>query len=378
MSVPPLGVHRTLPASVVLAGDRSPIAWPKHGEAALEVAGMPPFGSSGPDTPVPIASLAKIMTAYVLLQDHPIVAGQTGFSLTINAADVAAYQSASAQQQSVVAVAQGETLNEVQVLEALLVASGNNISVSIADYDAGSVTAFVAKMNSTAKALGMNHTTYTDPSGAAATTVSNASDQLVLAGKAMAIPAFAEVVAMPSANLPVAGTVANFNKVVGTGGFVGVKTGSTAQAGGCVVFANRQTAGGRPILILGAVLGQDLGQTSTPVLTKAALDSASALVSSVVSEISRRTVLPAGSVVAVVSSRSGSRVNAVTTTDLTTVGLAGTEVPVTFQSRHLGTHIGPGDPAGTVSVPGTTDSVAVTVISALSAPGWAWRLTHLL
>ena len=58
----------------------------------------------------------------------------------------------------------------------------------LAQWDAGSITAFVAKMNTTAKSLGMNHTTYTDPSGLEDTTVSSARDQLVIAMQAMALP----------------------------------------------------------------------------------------------------------------------------------------------------------------------------------------------
>jgi D-alanyl-D-alanine carboxypeptidase (penicillin-binding protein 5/6) len=381
VSVPALTVKRVLPESVTLPGSKPTLAWPASGQAAVEVEGLPPLGTSGPTTPVPIASLAKIMTAYVLLQDHPLPAGQTGFTLTISAADVTAYQSAAAQQQSVVAVAAGETLNETQVLEALLVASGNNIGTTIANYDAGSTTAFVTKMNSTAKLLGMAHTTYTDPSGLASSTMSTASDQLVLAGKAMALPAFAQVVAMPSVNLPVAGTVSNFNKAVGTGGYTGVKTGSTATAGGCLVFSNRQTVGGQAFTVLGVVLGQDAGQSGTAALTKAALNAATALVSSITSSVATRTVLAAGTVVGVVSNASGSKVKVVLSQPLTLVGFGGTAVPLSLQVSSLGSHLAGGQTVGTVSI--TSDqgagsaSVPAVAQSAMPSPTWSWRLSHI-
>lgn len=377
-TVPALTVKRSIPASVILPGPKPTLAWPATGEAAVEVQGLPPFGSSGPSTPVPIASLAKIMTAYVLLQDHPVPSGQNGFTLNVSAGDVAAYKSAASQQQSVVAVAAGETLSETQLLEALLVASGNNIATTIANYDAGSTTAFVAKMNSTAQQLGMTHTTYTDPSGLASSTVSTAADQLLLAAKAMALPAFAQVVAMPSVNLPVAGTVTNFNKAVGTGGYIGVKTGSTATAGGCLVFANRQTVGGREFTVLGAVLGQDAGQSGTAELTKAATNAASALVSSIASAVSTRTVLPAGSVVAVVSNGSGSKVKVVTSEPLTTVGFGGTTVPLSMNVSSLGHHLAAGQTVATVSVsPEQGAGIPATAQSGMPSPTWSWRLSHI-
>ena len=386
-SLPALTVRRVVPASVTLPGGRPALAWPAQGEAAVAVDGLPLLGSSGPETPVPIASLAKIMTAYVLLEDHPVVNGQPGFDLTVSPADVAAYQTAASQQQSVVPVAQGESLSEVQLLQALLVASGNNIATTVANYDAGSTAGFVAKMNTAAKNLGMDHTSYTDPSGLASSTISTATDQLLLAGRAMAIPAFAQTVAMPSVKIPVAGSVANFNKAVGTGGFIGVKTGSTAKAGGCLVFANRQSIGARSITILGAVLGQDLGQTSTSVLTGAALNAASALVGSVLSSVSSRTVLAAGTVVAVVTNGSGVKANATTSAALTTLGFGGLTVEITLRELRLGTRLSAGQTIASVGVAGLgaagtgvtgpSDTAPVTVASGTPSPGWSWRLSHL-
>ena len=111
-------------------------------------------------------------------------------------------------------------------------------------------------MNATARALGMRSTTYTDPSGFNDETVSTAADQLKLARAAMRIPTFAAIVAEPSAALPGVGQVANFNGLVGSGGYVGVKTGSDRAAGGCLVFAKQVTVGGRRLTVLGVVLGQ--------------------------------------------------------------------------------------------------------------------------
>jgi D-alanyl-D-alanine carboxypeptidase (penicillin-binding protein 5/6) len=72
----------------------------------------------------------------------------------------------------------------------------------------------------------------------------------------MRLPAFASIVATPSATLPVAGTVHNTNTMLGRDGFVGVKTGSTAAAGGCFAFRAIRWIDGKPTAITGVVLGQ--------------------------------------------------------------------------------------------------------------------------
>ncbi|NUR61154.1 MAG: D-alanyl-D-alanine carboxypeptidase [Catenulispora sp.] len=197
-----------------------------------------------------------MMTAYLVLTDHPLQAGQDGPTLTLSAADVADTAYRRQRGESTVAVAAGERLTERQALQALLLPSANNIAVVLARWDAGSVDAFVAKMNSTAGSLGMAHTHYTDPSGFDKETVSTAADQVRLVDRAMTLPAFAAIVAMPSATLPVAGTVRNTDSLLGRDGFVGVKTGSDNAAGGCFAFRAVRTVAGKPTTITGVVLGQ--------------------------------------------------------------------------------------------------------------------------
>jgi D-alanyl-D-alanine carboxypeptidase (penicillin-binding protein 5/6) len=111
-------------------------------------------------------------------------------------------------------------------------------------------------MNATARSLGMTHTRYTDPSGYDDATVSTATDQVRIVDRVMRLPVFATIVATPSATLPVAGTVQNTNTLLGYDGFVGVKTGSTAAAGGCFAFRAIRWIDGKRTTITGVVLGQ--------------------------------------------------------------------------------------------------------------------------
>src|SRR5215211_1001648 len=201
--------------------------WPPHSQAAVQT-GQSQVQAGPNQHAAPIASVAKVMTAYLVLRDHPLRLGQDGPTITLTDADVADTDRRRRQQESVVSIAAGEQLTERQALQALLLPSANNIAAVLARWDAGSEDRFVAQMNATARSLGMTNTRYTDPSGYDDATVSTAAEQVRIVDRAMRLPAFASIVATPSATLPVAGTVHNTNALLGRDGFVGVKTGSTA------------------------------------------------------------------------------------------------------------------------------------------------------
>jgi D-alanyl-D-alanine carboxypeptidase (penicillin-binding protein 5/6) len=147
-------------------------------------------------------------------------------------------------------------LSELQALQALLLPSANNVAQVLARWDAGSTDRFVARMNATARSLGMTRTRYTDPSGYDDATVSTAVDQVRIVDQAMRLPMFASIVGTPSAMLPVAGIVRNTNTLLGQNGFVGVKTGSDDAAGGCFAFRAVRWIEGKRTTITGVVLGQ--------------------------------------------------------------------------------------------------------------------------
>jgi len=230
--------------------------WPAHGQAAFIQTGRSQIQVGPNQHPAAIASVAKVMTAYLVLHDHPLRPGEDGPTITLSDADVADTDRRSRQEESVVSVAAGEQLTERQALQALLLPSANNIAAVLARWDAGSADRFVARMNATARSLGMTHTRYTDPSGYDDATVSTAADQVRIVDRAMHLPVFASIVATASATLPVAGVVHTANTLLGHNGFVGVKTGSTAAAGGCFAFRAIRWIDGKRTTITGVVLGQ--------------------------------------------------------------------------------------------------------------------------
>lgn len=297
-ALPTSTVELTLPAAMTIPGKAPRLPWPRVGQAMISVEGLGTLGTSGGSKSLPIASVAKVMTAYVILTEHPLAAGEQGPQLTVSAAQAAAYPAERARGESLVEVRAGEQITERQALQAVLLPSANNMARILGAWDSGTVAEFVAKMNGTADRLGMSGTHYTDPAGYDPGTVSTARDQVILARKAMALPAFAEIVKQKQATLPVAGTVKNYNELVGRDGVVGIKTGSTDESGGCLVFAAVVKVGGRKLTVVGVVLGQP--GANTPVQLDRVFAVTRSLLRSTAAALSVHTVVEAGDQVAAV------------------------------------------------------------------------------
>ena len=367
-------IRSTLPAYIRLPGRPPRLAWPREGEAAVEVEGVGSLGIAGVSAPVPIASIAKVMTAYLTLLEHPLAAGQEGLSIRITPADVAEERERLALDESTVTVRAGERITERQALQALMVPSANNVAALLAAHATGGTAAFVARMNLTARELGMTSTTYTDPSGFDPTTVSTAADQLKLARAAMRDPVFASIVDESSAELPVAGRVANVNALVGQDGYVGVKTGSDSWAGGCLMFAKQVAVGGRRSTVLGVVLGQRRGA-----FVEAALASARRLGDSVAAALRLRTAVPAGTTVLIARSRDGQSTAAATAGALQAIGWGGLMLPVHVVVRPPAAELRRGERMATVTLRGaSTATTHAAATRALTSPSLGWRLAHLL
>jgi D-alanyl-D-alanine carboxypeptidase (penicillin-binding protein 5/6) len=313
-----------LPATVKIPGVRPALPWPQSGQASLAVDGIGSVGTSGAQTPAPIASVTKMMTAYAILTAHPLRPGEQGPALTVTAQQAAAYQGEAARSESLIPVRAGAVFTERQALTALMLPSANNMARILGAWDAGSVGAFVAKMNAIAAVLGMDRTHYTDPSGFDPGTVSTAEDQVLLAQQAMRIPAFAEIVAQRTATVPMAGPVRNSNRLLGLDGVVGIKTGSTTQSGGCLVFAVRVAVAGMTITIVGAVLGQP-GKQSGPQLANV-FAAAQLLIRAVPKVLGRYTVIAAGKPIAVIRGPLGRGTFLATTSELAVFGWPGLTV----------------------------------------------------
>jgi D-alanyl-D-alanine carboxypeptidase (penicillin-binding protein 5/6) len=360
--------------SLRLPGTPPSLPWPTTGSAALSVEGVGSLGQLGSTQPVPIASIAKVLTAYVILQDHPLASGAAGPTISVTPDTVAAYQAGVATQQSEVAVSAGETLTELQALEGLLVASGSDIATLLADWDAGNTAGFVAKMNSAAHVLGLSSTHVTDPSGLDPGTVSTPADLIRLGEAAMAIPTFSQVVAIGEVTLPLAGLVYNFDYDLGHDGILGIKTGSDTAAGGCFLFAAQRTVGAKDVTLIGAVLGQ---QGTSPITT--ALDDADLLVKAAFASIGPLPLVPAGHLVGRIVSRWGVSVPVVASTSPSIIGWPGLAVPIHVRLGALPSPVSSGARIGVLKIDldGQITDVVLRTSRRLPGPSAIWRLTRL-
>ncbi|MFG3081141.1 D-alanyl-D-alanine carboxypeptidase [Streptomyces parvulus] len=362
--------------SFTFEGGKPDIPWPSSGQAALDVQGIGSFGSSGDQKPVPIASVAKVMTAYVILRDHPLKSGADGPKIKI---DQAAEDQSQAGQESTVNVFEGDSISQREALESILIASANNVARLLARWDAGSEKAFVEKMNAAAEDLGMTNSTYTDPSGLNNTTVSTAVDQVKLAKAAMTEPAFREVAAMMSYDDYKGVNHSNWNHLVGHNDVVGIKTGTTTSALGNLVFAAKKDVDGETRTIVGAVVRQPAGGADNTILG-AALDSSDKLIRAAQDTLESSTIVKKGTVVGYVDDGLGGRTPVVATQDVKAVGWAGLTVKLTFKADEVPHTAKAGTKVGTLAVGDGGSSGAVKVPVALrddlGEPGFADKLTR--
>ncbi len=264
-AVPPLRAEVRLPATALsVAGDPpAPVTLPSGGSLVVEAAsaGAVPARLAAQDAEVvrPIGSVAKTMTALAVLAAHPLGAEEEGPVLTMTADDVALFRDALAVDGSSLPVTAGQRLSERRLLLGLMLPSANNLAETLGRWVSGSHDAFVVRLNALAATLGMASTHFDDPSGFSPRTVSTAADLVRLGRAALGVPALARIVATTEAPFDVGITLHNLDSLLtSVPGWLGVKTGETPSAGGCLLFAARRSLGdaAEPVTVVGAVLGQ--------------------------------------------------------------------------------------------------------------------------
>ncbi|WP_329121265.1 D-alanyl-D-alanine carboxypeptidase family protein [Streptomyces sp. NBC_01465] len=361
-------------STYTFAGGKLSMPWPSEGQSAAEVVGVGSLGTSGAQKSAPTASMAKAMTAYVILKDHPLTGDETGPTITV---DKAAADESNSADESTAKVKEGQQYTEKQMLQLLLIPSGNNIARLLSRWDGGT-EAFVKKMNDAAAALGMTNTTYTDPSGFDSKTVSTATDQVKLGKVVMENEVFKDIVNTPQINMPgIPSTIYNNNSILLKPGVSGIKTGSSTPAGGNLLWAANTIVDGKDRLIVGAVMGQQQGTTLLEKLTTA-INNSYTLIQKAQQDVTSATVIKKGEVVGYVDDGLGGTTPVVATKDLKAVGWPGLQVDIKIgdggkavpHSGKAGTVVGQvsvGSGPGMVTAP-------VALQSDLAEPGFGAKL----
>ncbi|MGA3150365.1 MAG: hypothetical protein ABSD10_01950 [Candidatus Saccharimonadales bacterium] len=369
---------RPLPLIRPQAQTPSPIAaqaidlpWPTGGQAAIGAVGFGVLATNHTEQAIPMASVAKIITALAVLKQKPLELGQQGPTITFDSTDVSYYQTYAAEGGSVAKVVIGENISEYQVLQTMLLPSANNIAESLARWAFGSPNAYIAYVNQFVKTLGMTQTNVADASGFVSQTTSTAKDLVILGEAAMNNSVLAQIVGQSQATVPVAGTVDNTNWLLGSDGFVGIKTGNTDQDPGCYLFAVSQIFGGQPLYIVGAVMGM-------PTLTDA-ISNGRTLADAAKTSFSNPTIVKAGQIIGAYKLPWGGSIQAVAQKDLAVVTWKGVQITPIVSLNPLHASAAAGMQIGTLSAASGQETVSVPVVikQAVPKPPLLWRLFRL-
>ncbi|HTK59957.1 MAG TPA: serine hydrolase [Candidatus Baltobacteraceae bacterium] len=253
----PVGPRKLDPASlgVKLTAPSAALIDTKSGEVLF---------SQGDDRIVPIASITKLMTSMVILDLKP----EWGKQVTIESGDNAL---AGIQYLHV-----GDRLRADEVFDVMLVGSANNAAMALSRSLGISRAAFVARMNSKARELGLFHTTFTDPTGYAPENVSTSLDVARLAFAALERPEIREALTRTElvvrtaagADRRVPATNELLQSFLNEGEFaiVGGKTGYTEEAGYTLVLRARKGAADVIAVTLGSATSEDRFQDAKSLL----------------------------------------------------------------------------------------------------------------
>jgi len=357
----------TIDFQTQIAGSVPKISWPEKGQTAIGAVGYGVLDATPTDQSVPTASIAKIITALTVLQKYPLAIGETGPTLTLSKTDIADYNKYLTEDGSAVPVEVGEKISEYQALEAMLIPSANNIADTLARWAFGSIANYSHTANQLVKSLGANHTEITSASGFPPSTMSTASDLVLLGEAALNNPVIADIVSKKTAVVPVAGVIQNTNHLLGSNGIDGIKTGNTDEARGCFLFSSRQVIGGQNITIVGAVLG-------APDVPTAFNDSLP-LIKSATNGFGVQTINQ-GQVVGHYQLAWGKTVDVVAGQELKIISWPNLAPPVNFHLQSLGSNAVADKQVGsaTATVGNETSSIPLNLQSSEPGPSWNWRL----
>ncbi|WP_416070105.1 D-alanyl-D-alanine carboxypeptidase [Streptomyces scabiei] len=366
----------TADESYAFKGGKVDLPWPAEGQGWMDVNGIGTMDGFGEQKPVAIGSVAKAMTAYVILKDHPMKPGEKGETITVDAKGETEGGYDKDGESTLNTVKEGDELSQYDAIAAIMIPSANNIARLLARWDSkGSEEAFVKKMNAAAKDLGMKNTTYTDPSGLKETTVSTAEDQVKLGNALVKMKALTDITRLPTWVDPSGKKWDNYNRLVPYNNAIGIKTGSTTAAGGNLLFAATQEVGGETAIVVGAVLGQH----TPPIIDTVNAVSKTAVIAAQ-DALTSATILKKGDVVGHVDDGLGGRTPVVVTKNVSAVGWAGKTVKLELDpSASIPHEAKPGTVVGSLIVGnGAGDGVEVPVAlqETLTEPGFLTKLTR--
>lgn len=328
-----------------------------------------PLAVGGTDDPLPMASVAKIVTALVVLDAKPLDVGSAGPSLSISAADYQDYIDYSASFARTVVVFPGESWTERELLQALILGSSNNHADTLARWAYGSVPAYLEAATAWLARNGLTETHLADATGLDSATAGTATDLARLAGIAAADPVIAEVIATPASALADRRGVDNTTAYLPELGITGISRSYTDAGGVCFLFTAEVEAGDSTFTFAGAFIGEPDYDTLTADLT--------ALMKSAAGGVAELPVLAKGDAYVKFESPWGDTASGVVRVSKTRVAWQAATPDATvkldsFSTGRTGKLVG----RVTSDAAGTAVSSPLVLDRAIGDPGIGWRLLH--
>jgi serine-type D-Ala-D-Ala carboxypeptidase (penicillin-binding protein 5/6) len=346
------------------------VAVPAFGSTAVQADGYGLLTGTNLDAPVPIASIAKVITALVVLDARPIANDEAGDSITFDTQDIQWLNDSVANAESRADVIEGMTLSARDVITVMLVKSANNYSRTLVRWAFGAEDAFVVAANDWAKRQGLAETVIADASGLSPATQSSLSDLLRIGELALDNPVTAQAVASATVSINPIGELENSNDLLGTLGVNGIKTGTTDEAGACLLYSANLPVGDGSVRVIGVTLGAPDHESLDVAIAQ--------LLSSIQEGFHVVTPVRAGEELAVAETSWSTSTALASTETLTRVVWSSTPVTVSLPATVGG--VGDSEStAASLTVQFGDESVAVDMVrmSDMTDPGFPWRVAHL-
>ncbi len=341
--------------------------WPEEGAAAVGVDGMAATISSTTD-PVMMASITKLVTALLVLDQQPLAVGDPGPDYAFTMSDRYTYWEFLGRGESALDVPVDGTLTQYQLLQGMLIGSGGNYAERLASTFWPSDAVFARAARDWLTQHGLSGITVVEPTGIDEDNQASPAAVVALADRALANPVIAEIVDTTAVTLPGAGEVENTNDLLSDPAVTGVKTGGLWNYYN-LVAAREVVVGETTVRVYATVLGQP---------TDALRDEETArLLAAVSDEVAQPAVLPADTVAGVVTTPWGERAEVVTD-EAGAVALWNGASAVAEPSFALGAARGEGESVGRLVFRGPVDedTVALRLAGDIDPPTTWWRLTH--
>ncbi|MFC4225267.1 D-alanyl-D-alanine carboxypeptidase family protein [Lysinibacter cavernae] len=331
-----------------------------------------------------IASITKVVTALMVLDAHPLSAGESGPTIPFTTQDQAATAQIIAVGGTTLDVPIGVALSERELISGMLVASANNYAEKLALWAYGDIDSYLSATRAWLDANGLTEMTIVDSNGLEDGNVAMVENLIQLGKLALANEVVADAVSHDVIELPSIGEVKNTNPLIGDDGFTGIKTGYTVAAGYCLLFAREMpvldetgTAGEETATVIGVVLGAD------SVAERGELSRV--LADSVLGTVHQESILEAGTQLGTLEAPWGDLTPLVAAEDVSVRVWGSATAEWTASPVTQTTPVVAGSAVGQLTVSfvdaetptdASSQSVDIVTDTELTDPGLWWRLTH--